>query len=151
MCNITMIKIRLGDLEKIFHHCREELPIEACGILAGKIKDDKEVTVKEVLRVYNCRNELNSPTEYKVGVEELFKILSEINDMSLRLLGFYHGEDTYALIDFADGATLYKTGIPVRESEVKDEGLIDDYEIERFLVSRFKNITVRSMGAFSRG
>ena len=66
-------------------------------------------------------------------------------------LTFYHGEDTYALIDFADGATLYKTGIPVRESEVKDEGLIDDYEIERFLASRFKNITVRSMGAFSRG
>lgn len=66
-------------------------------------------------------------------------------------LTFYHGQDTYAFIDFADGAALYKTGIPVQASGVKDEGLIDDEEIRRFLTARFKGITVRSMGTFSRG
>ena len=66
-------------------------------------------------------------------------------------LTFYHETDTYALIDFADGATLKKTKIPVKVAEVKDEGLIDDKAIIQFLSSRFKNITIRSMGTFSRG
>ena len=70
--------------------------------------------------------------------------------ISLRLT-FYHGQDTYAFIDFADGTTLKKNGIPVRASVVKGEGLIDDEEIIRFLSARFKNTTIRSMGAFSRG
>ena len=66
-------------------------------------------------------------------------------------LTFHHEKDTYAFIDFADGETLKKTGIPVKEAEVKDEGLIADEEIIRFLLTRFKNTTIRSMGAFSRG
>ena len=66
-------------------------------------------------------------------------------------LTFYHEKDTYAFIDFADGATLRKTGISVKASEVKEEGLIDDEEIIRFFSARFKNTTIRSTGAFSRG
>ena len=85
-----MITIRLRDLEKIFLYCREELPIEACGILSGKIKNSEGVAIKEVLKVYNCKNELNSPTEYKIGAEEQFKIFSELEGFNLRLLGFYH-------------------------------------------------------------
>ena len=65
-------------------------------------------------------------------------------------LTFYHEKDTYALIDFAEGTALKKTGIPVKASEVKDEGLIDDAEVIRFLSARFKNTTIRSMGTFSR-
>ena len=66
-------------------------------------------------------------------------------------LTFYHEKDTYAFIDFADGVTLRKTGIHVKASVVKGEGLIDDEAIVRFLASRFKNTTIRSMGTFSRG
>jgi len=66
-------------------------------------------------------------------------------------LTFHHEKDTYAFIDFADGATLRKTGIPVKTSEVKDEGLIDDEEIIRFLSAHFKNTKIQSMGCFSRG
>ncbi len=85
-----MIKIRFKDLEKIVSQCREEEPIEACGILAGNIRDLNGKIVKEVLKIYNCRNELNSSTEYKIGAEEQFKIFSEISDLDLDLLGFYH-------------------------------------------------------------
>ena len=70
--------------------------------------------------------------------------------IGLRLI-FYHQKDTYAFIDFADGATLRKTGIPVKASEVKGEGLIEDGKIIRFLSVRFKNTPLRSMGTFSRG
>jgi len=85
-----MIKIRLRDLENIISHCLDEEPIEACGILAGKIRDRDRGVEKEVQKVYNCRNELISPTEYKIEADEQFKIFSEIEDISLDLIGFYH-------------------------------------------------------------
>lgn len=66
-------------------------------------------------------------------------------------LTFYNKKDTYAFIDFADGLTLYKTGISVKPSVVKDEGLIDDADIISFLSARFKNTAIQSMGTFSRG
>jgi len=66
-------------------------------------------------------------------------------------LTFYHGEGTHAFIDFADGATLRKTGIPVRASAVKGESLINNGEIVRFLSSPLKNAKIRSIDCLSRG
>jgi len=84
------IRIRLRDLENIISYCKRESPLEACGVLAGKIRDLNGATVKEVLKVYTCKNELSSPTEYRIGAEEQFKIFSEIDDLDLDLLGFFH-------------------------------------------------------------
>lgn len=87
---IMMIKIRTRDWEKTISHCKEESPIEACGILAGQIRDLNGDIVKEVLKVYKCKNELNSPAEYRIGADEQFKIFREIDDLGLDVLGFYH-------------------------------------------------------------
>lgn len=95
-----MIKIRLRDLSNIVSHCREEDPIEACGVLAGKIEDE----VKNVLKVYKCENELKSPSEYRIETEEQFKIFSEIEDLGLDLLGFYHSHPT----TFSEPSTIDK-------------------------------------------
>jgi hypothetical protein len=64
---------------------------------------------------------------------------------------FYHEQNTYAFLDFADGSALFKTKIPVYPASVNNEGLISDDEIKRFLNSKFKGVTIRSMGTFSRG
>lgn len=64
-------------------------------------------------------------------------------------LTFYHEKDMYVFIDFADGETLRKTGLPVHVT--KGEGQIDDADIERFLTVQLGNIAVRSMGCFSIG
>ena len=64
-------------------------------------------------------------------------------------LTFYHEGDTYVLVDFANGATLYKTKIPVHETKAKTEGLLEDDDIKRFLADRFKNIVVSSMGVLT--
>lgn len=87
---VTMIKIKRSDWENILSHCSDENPIEACGILAGTIKTSNGDQIKEVLKVYHCKNVLNSPTEYRIGAEEQFKIFSEIDAVELDLLGFYH-------------------------------------------------------------
>ncbi len=85
-----MIKIKRSDLENILSQCSDENPIEACGILAGTIITSNGDLIKEVLKVYHCKNVLNSSTEYRIGAEEQFKIFSEIDAVELDLLGFYH-------------------------------------------------------------
>ncbi len=85
-----MMTIKFFDLTKIIMHCKDEYPIESCGVLAGKIKTMKNVTLKDVLKVYNCTNEMNSSTEYRIGFEEQYKIFNDIYDLNLDLLGFYH-------------------------------------------------------------
>ena len=86
---MTLI-LRSKDFETIVSHCKEEEPIEACGIISGKIRDRDGKIVKEVQRIYLCKNKFHSPIEYKIGAEEQLRIFSEINDDSLDLLGFYH-------------------------------------------------------------
>lgn len=85
-----MIEIGLMDLESIISRCEKAFPIEACGILSGKIEESNGSVVKRVLRVYHCRNELNSSTEYRLDSEEQFRIFNEIDNSGLDLLGFYH-------------------------------------------------------------
>ncbi len=86
---MTLI-LRSKDFETIVSHCKEEEPIEACGIIAGQIRNCDGKIVKEVLRIYLCKNEFHSSIEYSIGAEEQLRIFSEINDNCLDLLGFYH-------------------------------------------------------------
>jgi len=85
-----MIEIRSKDISEIISHSEMERPIEACGILAGRITEASGAVVKEVLKVYRCRNELNSQTEYRIGAEEQLRVFDEIDRSGLDLLGFYH-------------------------------------------------------------
>jgi proteasome lid subunit RPN8/RPN11 len=90
-----MIKIRRRDLENVLSHCNDQDPIEACGIFAGTIKASSDGPIKEVLKVYHCRNAFNSPTEYRIDAEEQFKVFSEIDAEDLDLLGFYHSHASH--------------------------------------------------------
>ena len=47
-----MLKISKKDYEKILNHCRQGLPNEACGLLAGNTQGD-ETTVTEVYLLTN--------------------------------------------------------------------------------------------------
>ena len=86
---MTLI-LRSKDFETIVSHCKEEEPIEACGIIAGQIIECDEKIEKQVNKIYLCKNVSHSPIEYKIGAEEQLRIFSEINANCLDLLGFYH-------------------------------------------------------------
>jgi len=102
-----MIRIIYKDTKDMVSHAEKESPIEACGILAGRIVKTDGTAVKEVLKVYRCRNELYSQTEYRIDAEEQLRIFNEIETSGLDLLGFYHshpyGQPRPSQIDEARG------------------------------------------------
>ncbi|MCJ7610114.1 M67 family metallopeptidase [Candidatus Bathyarchaeota archaeon] len=85
-----MLKIKRRDLDEIICHSKMQNPLETCGILAGMITDIDDVSIRDVLKVYHCRNELDSPTEYRIEPEQQLQIFEEIERVGLDLLGFYH-------------------------------------------------------------
>ena len=85
-----MIRIKSAGINDIISHSDKEQPIEACGVLAGRIIKVNGKVVKEVLKLYKCKNELNSPTEYRINAEEQFQVFDDIDRSGLDLLGFYH-------------------------------------------------------------
>lgn len=95
-CGFMVVKIKKSELEKIFLDAEKCHPYEACGILAGKIKD-------EIIKAYPVKNILLSPVEYELDPEQLYQTLRQIENDNLKLLGFYHshphGNTVYSKLD----------------------------------------------------
>ena len=76
------MQIESKHLAEMIAHAREEAPREACDILAGR--------AGHVLRLYRARNADRSPTSYRLDPEQQYRILKDIDDRGLDLVGIYH-------------------------------------------------------------
>ncbi len=77
-----MLHIKKYDLQKMYEHCLAGFPNEACGMLAGK---DGSVE-----KVYVMKNAKPGPDYYEMDPEEQFKVMKEIRDSGLMMIGLFH-------------------------------------------------------------
>jgi proteasome lid subunit RPN8/RPN11 len=81
-------------------HVARQIPLEACGLLAGKNEQ-----VKKVLLV---RNQAQSPVRYVMDPYEQLKAFNWIESHDLDLLGIFHshptGPETASATDIAEAA-----------------------------------------------
>jgi len=78
----TALKISRDDLQTILDHCTAAYPNEACGILAGR--------AGRVEKVYPMRNVRPSPVAYEMEAEEQLRVMKEIRQAGLWLVGIFH-------------------------------------------------------------
>ena len=71
-----------GVRDEIVAHAREGLPNEACGILAGR--DGR------VERFFPAEPDEPSPYYYRISAPDQIRIMNEIDDAGLDLVGIYH-------------------------------------------------------------
>jgi len=69
-------------LDEMVAHAREELPNEACGIVAGK--DGAAV------KLFRARNAEASPYRYSVDPQDLFGVFKECEENGWEFLAIYH-------------------------------------------------------------
>lgn len=81
-----VLKIKSQHLEKIYQHAKKCYPLEACGILAGRVEGEERI----VTRVYHTRNVLASPSSYQIDPIEQLRVFEEAELNCLDVLGFYH-------------------------------------------------------------
>jgi proteasome lid subunit RPN8/RPN11 len=64
-------------------HCRDEAPVEACGILAG-------IDPPRVTRIYRLRNELASETRFNADPRDVISAVVAMRRAGEQMLAIYH-------------------------------------------------------------
>lgn len=77
-----MLILKNSDLQSIFDHCKGGYPNEVCGILGGKNG--------KVAKVYLMKNVRPGPTTYEMDPEEQFRVMKDIREAGLAMLGIFH-------------------------------------------------------------
>ncbi len=77
-----MIKIPQSIFQAIIDHARKEAPLECCGILAGE-----NGTVR---KVFEMRNEEQSPVRYLMSAQEQLKVFEEMEKEKMEMVAVYH-------------------------------------------------------------
>ncbi len=78
--------IKRNDYQRLIDHCLAEKPLEACGILAGVIKNERY----QVKKVYIMENTSASSEEYLMEPEEQFEVFKDIRESGLELISIFH-------------------------------------------------------------
>lgn len=69
-------------------HCREGLPDEACGILAGR--------GNEVSHIYLMTNAERSPVSYLMDSGEQFRVMRDLRELNLSMVAIFHSHPASA-------------------------------------------------------
>jgi [CysO sulfur-carrier protein]-S-L-cysteine hydrolase len=76
------VVIRVDQIDEMVEHAREELPNEACGLLASR-----EGVVQ---KVYRTRNVEVSPVRYNMDPQEQLRAMLDMDDSGWDLGGIFH-------------------------------------------------------------
>lgn len=77
-----MIVIKKKDYNKLVEYSKQELPNEACAILAGKNNS--------ISKVYLMKNIQRQPDNFLMEPEEQFKVVKDIRKEKLEMSGIFH-------------------------------------------------------------
>ncbi len=81
-----MLTFKKADLQVMIEHALSGYPNEVCGMLAGKSG--------AVEKVYAMRNAKPGPDYYEMEAEEQFRVMKDIRDSGLEMIGLFHSHPT---------------------------------------------------------
>lgn len=81
-----MIKLNKADFEKILAHARAEAPVEACGLIAGRIEDGNKLIDK----VYILTNVDHAEEHFTLDPKEQLAAVKDMRANGLVPLGNWH-------------------------------------------------------------
>lgn len=81
-----MIKLNKADFEKILVHARAEAPVEACGLIAGRIEDGNKLIDK----VYILTNVDHAEEHFTLDPKEQLAAVKDMRANGLVPLGNWH-------------------------------------------------------------
>ena len=82
------LRITVEQYQVIVAHCLDGLPDEACGMLAGPIRDGEPTG--EITAVYPCRNADASARTYTVEPRDLLRAMRDAEQRGDELVGVWH-------------------------------------------------------------
>ena len=74
------------DYEKMIAYAEKQAPIEACGLLGGRIEGDDKI----IKKVFYLTNTDHSPEHFSLAPQEQFAVVRELRAEGWVLLGNWH-------------------------------------------------------------
>jgi len=97
---ISQLTLDQTQMDEMIRHVDANLPLEACGLLAGKNN--------QVEKVLSVRNQAQSPVRYVMDPYEQLQAFEWIESHALQLVGIFHshpaGPETASATDIAEAA-----------------------------------------------
>lgn len=119
---------------RMVDHCKQEKPLEACGLLVG--------VGGQVVTAYACDNKERSPILYRVDEEQLVLVMREIRSEGHEIIGIYHShvktEPVPSRTDIKQAnwpeAFYVIVSLAQREAQVRNWRIVDRQVTEHQLV-----------------
>ena len=97
---ISRLILSQTQIDEMIRHVQDRVPLEACGLLAGKNG--------RVERVIFVRNQAQSPVRFVMDPYQQLEAFEWIESRALELVGIFHshpkGPETISLTDIAEAA-----------------------------------------------
>lgn len=84
MVSPAALQVSRGIAEELLRHARDELPNEACGILAGSLETGAATAF------HPARNEEASPLRYSIHTDDLYRISMALDDADEDVVAIFH-------------------------------------------------------------
>ncbi|MBR1796513.1 MAG: M67 family metallopeptidase [Clostridiales bacterium] len=84
------IYLKKSDYEKILEYAVSELPNEACGLIAGIIRNDGEEEIRNIEKVYLLTNTDHSNEHFSLDPKEQLQSIKDMRENGLTPLGNWH-------------------------------------------------------------
>ncbi len=81
-----VLKLKKSDYDKILKHCKDGLPNESCGLLAGTVEGE----VKTVTKIYLLTNIDASNEHFSMDPKEQFTALKDARANGVEIIGNFH-------------------------------------------------------------
>ncbi len=81
-----VLKLKKSDYDKMLKHCKDGLPNESCGLLAGTVEGE----VKTVTKIYLLTNIDASNEHFSMDPKEQFAALKDARTNGVEIIGNFH-------------------------------------------------------------
>ena len=130
-----MLYLSQKDYAKILEHCKDGLPNEACGLIAGSKKGE----VKEIKKVYLLTNIDQSKEHFSMDPREQLAAVKDMRANGLELLGNFHSHpESPSRPAEEDKRLAYDSKVNYLILSLME---VDNPVFQAFLIDEAKNVT----------
>ena len=134
-----VLKLKKSDYDKMLKHCKDGLPNESCGLLAGTVEGE----VKTVTKIYLLTNIDASNEHFSMDPKEQFAALKDARANGVEIIGNFHSHpESPSRPSEEDKRLAYDPNI---EYLILSLQKADDSVLKAFGIDKDKNVTIHEI------
>lgn len=134
-----VLKLKKSDYDKMLQHCKDGLPNESCGLLAGTVEGE----VKTVTKIYLLTNIDASNEHFSMDPKEQFAALKDARANGVEIIGNFHSHpESPSRPSEEDKRLAYDPSIEYLILSLQEA---DNPVLKAFGIDKDKNVTIHEI------